>query len=70
MGFRFRKRISILKGLWLNLSGSGVSASAHVPGLTVNASKRGLKPTLSLPGTGVSWTPSRKKRRRSRRITW
>jgi hypothetical protein len=27
MGFRFRKRIRIIPGLWLNASKSGISAS-------------------------------------------
>jgi len=31
MGFRYRKRLGILPGLWLNLSRSGISASVGGP---------------------------------------
>lgn len=36
MGFRFRKRIKIIPGVWLNLSKGGVSTSVGIKGLTVN----------------------------------
>lgn len=55
MGFRFRRRVSIIPGVWLNLSKSGISTSLGGRGLTYNLSKRGTRKTVGLPGTGLSW---------------
>lgn len=55
MGFRFRRRVSIIPGVWLNLSKSGISTSVGGRGLTYNLSKRGTRKTVGLPGTGLSW---------------
>jgi len=52
MGFRFRKRLKLFPGFWLNFSKSGVSASAGVPGLTWNSRGR---VTAGIPGTGISY---------------
>ena len=52
MGFRFRKRFKLFPGFWLNLSKSGISASAGVPGLTWNSRGR---VTAGIPGTGISY---------------
>jgi len=54
MGFRFRKRIKLFPGLWLNASRSGISASIGGHGFTTNISARGHQETVSAPGTGVS----------------
>jgi hypothetical protein len=56
MGFRFRKRIKIMPGVWLNLSKSGVSTSLGGKGLTVNLKGGKAKTTVSLPGTGLSYS--------------
>ena len=56
MGFRFRKRVKILPGLWLNLSKSGVSTSIGGKGLTVNLKNGKTKTTVGLPGTGLSYS--------------
>lgn len=53
---RFRKSIKIMPGVRVNLSKSGVSTSIGGRGATVNVSKRGLRSTLSVPGTGLSWS--------------
>lgn len=53
---RFRKSIKIVPGVRLNLSKSGVSTSLGGRGATVNVSKRGVRSTLSVPGTGLSWS--------------
>lgn len=53
---RFRKSIKVMPGVRLNVSGSGVSTSIGGRGATVNVSKRGVRSTLSVPGTGLSWT--------------
>lgn len=45
-----------MPGVRLNLSKSGVSTSIGRRGATVNVSKRGVRSTLSVPGTGLSWS--------------
>ncbi len=47
--------MSILPGLKLNFSGSGVSLSAGVPGAHLNFGSRGTYATVGLPGTGLSY---------------
>ncbi|MBY0578444.1 MAG: DUF4236 domain-containing protein [Burkholderiales bacterium] len=54
--FRFRRRIKIIPGLWLNLSKSGVSTSIGGKGLTVNLKDGKTKTTIGLPGTGMSYS--------------
>lgn len=56
MGFRLRKRIKLLPGLWLNLSKTGVSTSIGGKGLTVNLKGGKVKTTASIPGTGLSYS--------------
>lgn len=58
MGFRFQRRISIVPGLRLNLSKSGVSMSLGGRGLTTNLSTSGLRTTVGIPGTGLSYRSS------------
>jgi len=53
---RFRKSLKIMPGVRVNLSKSGVSTSFGGRGATVNVSKRGVRSTLSVPGTGLSWS--------------
>jgi hypothetical protein len=55
MGFRFSRRVSILPGLKLNLSGSGVSLSAGARGAHINLGPRGLYGSAGIPGTGLSY---------------
>ena len=55
MGFRFQKRISLLPGIRLNLSKSGVSVTVGKPGLSVNLGKDGTSGSVGLPGTGLSY---------------
>jgi L,D-peptidoglycan transpeptidase YkuD (ErfK/YbiS/YcfS/YnhG family) len=56
MGFRFRKRIKILPGVWFNLSKSGISTSIGGKGLTVNLKDGKTKTTIGIPGTGLSYS--------------
>jgi hypothetical protein len=56
MGLRFRKRIKLFPGLWLNVSKSGVSTSIGGKGLTVNLKGGKVKTTASIPGTGLSYS--------------
>lgn len=60
MGLRFRKTISLLPGVRLNISKSGVGVSAGVPGLrgSINTSGR-VTGTASIPGTGVSYVKTK-----------
>jgi hypothetical protein len=56
MGFRFRKVISVIPGVKVNLSKSGVSTSIGGHGATVNVGTTGRKMiTLGIPGTGMSY---------------
>jgi len=50
---RFRKQVSICKGVKLNLSGSGVSCTIGGKGLSLNLGKKGLFVNAGLPGTGL-----------------
>lgn len=60
MGLRFRKTISLLPGVRLNLSKSGVGVSAGVPGLrgSINTGGR-VTGTVGIPGTGVSYVKTK-----------
>ena len=55
-GFRFRQRIKLLPGVWLNLSKRGISTSIGTKGLTVNLKGDAIRTTVSAPGTGLSYT--------------
>ena len=56
MGLRYQRRINLLRGLRLNLSRSGVSATVGRSGASVTF-RPGRKTTVSagLPGTGLSY---------------
>lgn len=56
MGFNFRKSLSIGKLFRINFSKSGIGVSAGVKGARISIGKKGLRQTLSLPGTGLSWS--------------
>ncbi len=56
MGFNFRKSLSIGKLFRINFSKSGIGVSAGVKGARISIGKKGLRETLSLPGTGLSWS--------------
>jgi hypothetical protein len=61
MGFRFRRSIKVL-GVKVNFGSKGVSSvSLGGHGVTTNISKRGSRTTLSIPGTGLSYTTSTRK---------
>jgi len=56
MGFRFRKRIRLAKGLYLNLGKRGItSISKRVGRLTVTGGKRGVHETARI-GEGLSYS--------------
>ena len=56
MGWRFRKSVKILPGVRLNF-GKGGLTSTTLGGrwLKTNVSSRGVKHTVGVPGTGVSY---------------
>ena len=56
MGFRFNRRISIFKGLRLNLSKSGPSVSVGGRGAWLTFGKKGTHATVGIPGTGMNWS--------------
>ena len=54
MGLRFRRRLRIFPGLWLNVSKRSGSLSAGGRGVTVNLSPKGHQETISAPGLNKS----------------
>ena len=57
--FRFRKTFSILPGVRINLSKTGVSTSLGGHGVTLNVGHGKENVTLGVPGTGLSYrTPA------------
>ena len=55
-GLRFQKRLSIIPGLLrINLSKSGVSASAGPKGADINIGRKGVTTSAGIPGTGLSY---------------
>ena len=56
MGWRFRKSFSLAPGVRLNLGRRGImSMSVGRRGATINVGNRGVKGTVSIPGTGLSY---------------
>jgi len=51
---RFQKRITIAKGLSLNISPSGLSFTAGVKGASINIGSKGVFLNTGIPGTGLS----------------
>jgi uncharacterized protein DUF4236 len=56
MGFRFSRRVSLIPGLRLNASRSGLSLSVGHRGAWYTIGPRGRRVSLGLPGTGLYWT--------------
>jgi hypothetical protein len=56
MGFRFRRSIRIGPGLRVNLSKSAISTSAGRRGAWFTFGPRGMRSTVGLPGTGLSYS--------------
>lgn len=55
MALRFQKRISILPGVRLNFSASGISTTIGAPGASVTLGGRGgQNANLGIPGSGLS----------------
>ena len=56
MAFRLFRRIKIAPRITINLSKSGLSASAGMRGARVTLGPRGVRRTVGIPGTGVSYS--------------
>ncbi|WP_299759056.1 DUF4236 domain-containing protein [uncultured Pontibacter sp.] len=50
---RFRKRVKVFPGFYLNFSNSGVSSTIGVKGASINFSKKGTYLNTGIPGTGL-----------------
>ena len=50
---RFRKAVTLCKGVKLNASKSGVSFTVGGKGISLNVGKKGVFLNTSLPGTGL-----------------
>ena len=59
MPFRYRSSIRLLPGLHVNLSKSGASLSVGGRDATVNLGKRGVRTTVGLPGSGISYSETK-----------
>ncbi len=55
MGLRFRKSITLMPGVRVNLGLRGASLSVGPRGASVNVSSRGVYGNVGIPGTGVSY---------------
>lgn len=56
MGLRFRQRVKVFPGVYVNVSLGGLSVSMGGPGATVNIGKNmRVRGTVGLPGTGLSY---------------
>jgi hypothetical protein len=53
MAFKYRKRVRVFPGFYLNLSKSGMSATVGMRGLNVNVGKNGAFLNTGIPGTGI-----------------
>ena len=54
MSFRFRKRVKVMPGIYLNISKKGVSTTIGPRGASINLGKNGTYLNSSIPGTGIS----------------
>jgi hypothetical protein len=62
MGFRFRKKIKIAPGVAINIGKKGVnSVSLGGKGFTSNVNANGVKNTIGIPGSGLSYETKREK---------
>ncbi len=56
MSLRYRKRLKISDGFYINLTKHGFSSiSIGRPGSTINIGKRGSSVSFGVPGTGFSY---------------
>jgi len=53
MGWNLRKRVTLVKGVTLNLSKNGISTTFGQKGMSVNVCEKGVHTNLTIPGTGI-----------------
>src|ERR1035437_8335887 len=54
MSLRFRNRLKILPGIYLNLGKNGISTTIGPRGANINFGKNGVYLNTGIPGTGIS----------------
>ncbi len=54
MSFRFRNRIKVIPGIYLNIGKNGVSTTIGPRGANINIGKNGVYLNTGIPGTGIS----------------
>lgn len=54
MSFRFRNRIRVMPGIYLNIGKNGVSTTIGPRGANINIGKNGVFLNTGIPGTGIS----------------
>lgn len=64
MGFNFKKTIHLGNSVNINVSKNGVGVSVGVPGARIGVGPNGIKETLSIPGTGISYTKQQRKKKK------
>lgn len=60
MALRFRKTIKIVPGVRINFGKKSMSLSLGGRGGSLNINKNGLRSTVGIPGTGISYTSNLK----------
>lgn len=58
MPIRFRKRIKLLPGVYINLSRSGISTSVGVRGASITSGHGKTRTNVGIPGSGISYNKS------------
>lgn len=53
MGVRFRRRIRVVPGFYINFNKTGMSATIGIKGASVNIGKTGASLNTGIPGTGI-----------------
>ena len=53
MGWRYRRRIKLLPGIYLNISKSGISTNFGIKGANVTFCRKGTYVNTGIPGTGL-----------------
>jgi hypothetical protein len=56
MPLRFQRRITIVRGISLNLNKQSISASVGGRGAHFTVGPKGNRSTIGIPGTGLSYT--------------
>lgn len=60
MGFRFRRSVKILPGVRINFNKNSLSVSVGPKGAKTTIGPNGIRQTVGIPGTGMSYTTTKK----------